>query len=305
MADALVRLFIAVAVPADALAACQAVLDPVRTGPLGASARWVRTENLHLTVRFLGDTEPELIPDLALAVMDAAAVVMPFGLELAGAGAFPDGRHPRTLWLGVAHGNEGLEALEDASEVLVRAGSRREAMRALDLLGALLDTMARREAAILCLDQSLAIALETRDSRGEMLARLHLGATLTRSGRPAAGRPHALRSVELARLTGDRYVESVAEWMLAELEDAMGDLTAAAACRRRELALLASIGGNAHNEALAHAHLALVARRTGDDVAAAREADLARAFAGRSDDPSYPVRIEKALAVASWAQTES
>ena len=114
MADALVRLFIAVTVPPDALAACQGVLDPVRTGPLGGGARWVRTENLHLTVRFLGDTEPELIPDLALAVMDAAAVVMPFGLELSGAGAFPDGRHPRTLWLGVAQGNEGLEALDAA-----------------------------------------------------------------------------------------------------------------------------------------------------------------------------------------------
>jgi 2'-5' RNA ligase len=130
VADALVRLFIAVTVPPDALAACQAVLDPIRTGPLGANARWVRTENLHLTVRFLGDTEPELIPDLALAVMDAAAVVMPFGLELAGAGAFPDGRHPRTLWLGVAHGNEGLEALDEALvPALARMGWPADARR--------------------------------------------------------------------------------------------------------------------------------------------------------------------------------
>jgi DNA-binding SARP family transcriptional activator/tetratricopeptide (TPR) repeat protein len=200
--------------------------------------------------------------------------------------------------------DEALEALEDASEVLVGAGRRHEGMRALDLLGALLDTMGRREAAILRLDQSLAIALDIRDSRGETLARLHLGATLTRSGRPAAGRPHAVRSVELARLTGDRYVESVAEWMLAALEDAMGDFAAAAACRRRELALLAAIGGNAHNEALAHAHLAHIARRTGDDTASAREQTLARALAAQSRDPGYPGRIERALAVADWAQTE-
>jgi 2'-5' RNA ligase len=114
VADALERLFIAVALPPDALEACRAVLDPVRTGPLGGSAHWVRTENLHLTVRFLGDTDPELIPDLGLAVVDAAATVEPFALELAGAGAFPDGRHPRTLWLGVTRGNDGLETLDAA-----------------------------------------------------------------------------------------------------------------------------------------------------------------------------------------------
>jgi DNA-binding SARP family transcriptional activator/tetratricopeptide (TPR) repeat protein len=200
--------------------------------------------------------------------------------------------------------DDALEVLASASDVLEAAGSPREAMRALDLLGALLDTMARREAAIGCLERSLVIALDLPDVRGEMLARLHLGATLTRSGRPTAGRPHAVRAVELARLIGDRYVESVAEWMLAELEDATGDLAAAADCRRRELALLASIGGNAHNEALAHAHLALVARRMGDHAAAARQTDLARACAGRSVDREYPARIEKALAVACWAQTE-
>jgi 2'-5' RNA ligase len=114
VADAPERLFIAVAVPPAALEACRSVLDPVREGPLGGNARWVRTENLHLTVRFLGDTDPELIPDLALAVVEAASTVAPFELELGGAGAFPDGRHPRTLWLGVARGNDGLESLDAA-----------------------------------------------------------------------------------------------------------------------------------------------------------------------------------------------
>jgi 2'-5' RNA ligase len=123
VADAPERLFIAVAVPPAALDACRTVLDPVREGPLGGSARWVRTENLHLTVRFLGDTDPELVPDLALAVVDAAATVAPFELRLGGAGAFPDGRHPRTLWLGVARGNDGLEALDAAlAPALARLG---------------------------------------------------------------------------------------------------------------------------------------------------------------------------------------
>jgi len=114
VAEAPQRLFVAVAVPPGALEACQRVIDAVRTTELGREARWVRTENLHLTVRFLGDTPPDLVPDVALAVLDAAAVVAPFRLELAGAGAFPDGRHPRTIWLGVDDGNDGLMRLNDA-----------------------------------------------------------------------------------------------------------------------------------------------------------------------------------------------
>ena len=114
MAERLQRLFVAVVVPPGALEACQGVIDAVRTTDLGRDARWVRTENLHLTVRFLGDTPPDLVPDVGLAVVEAAAAVDSFRVDLAGAGAFPDGRHPRTLWLGVDRGNDGLVRLAEA-----------------------------------------------------------------------------------------------------------------------------------------------------------------------------------------------
>jgi 2'-5' RNA ligase len=110
------RLFIAVALPAASREACEQLIEAVRPTALGRGARWVRTENLHLTVRFLGDTPPDVLPDVALAVIEAAASVEPFRIELAGAGAFPDGRHPRTLWLGVDRGNDGLIRIHDALE---------------------------------------------------------------------------------------------------------------------------------------------------------------------------------------------
>ena len=112
VAEAPLRLFFAVPLPEASLEACRTVIDPVRLGPMGRSARWVRTENLHLTVHFLGDTDPALVPALAEAAREAAFGVGVFDVELAGAGAFPDGRHPRTLWLGVANGNQSLEALD-------------------------------------------------------------------------------------------------------------------------------------------------------------------------------------------------
>ncbi len=116
MADRPQRLFVAVALPPGPLEECRRVIDAVRGTELGRGARWVQSENLHLTVRFLGDTPPDLVPDVGLAVLDAASAVAPFRIEIAGAGAFPDGRHPRTLWLGVDRGNDGLERLVDALE---------------------------------------------------------------------------------------------------------------------------------------------------------------------------------------------
>ncbi len=70
--------------------------------------------------------------------------------------------------------------------------------------------------------------------------------------------------MELAEQMGDWYIASVAAWLAAEVEDALGNYDAAIGLRRRELEWLTRIGGNPHNEARARAHLAHLARLTGD-----------------------------------------
>ncbi len=116
MAEGPLRLFIAVPVPPDALEACRALIDGVRGGPAGHGARWVRTENLHLTVRFLGATAPEVVGAVAEAVRDAAARQPAFPVRLAGAGAFPSGARPRALWLGIEQGAAELAGIATALE---------------------------------------------------------------------------------------------------------------------------------------------------------------------------------------------
>ncbi len=109
------RLFIAVPLPAQAVAEVGAIVDSVRAEPLPAGARdvrWVRLDGLHLTMRFLGPTDEARIPAAIDAVEAAAASTEgPIDLELAGSGTFPAGGRPRALWIGVETATEQLEGL--------------------------------------------------------------------------------------------------------------------------------------------------------------------------------------------------
>lgn len=125
------RLFVGVPLPEDAVDAVADVVGTIRALPLPDGARdvrWVRLDGLHLTLRFLGPTEPEWI-DGTIAAIDSAARSAggPIDIELAGAGSFPSGRRPRTLWIGLARGREALTELAAATEAaLVGAGWKPE-----------------------------------------------------------------------------------------------------------------------------------------------------------------------------------
>jgi 2'-5' RNA ligase len=66
------------------------------------AVRWVAPDNIHLTLKFLGDVAAATMPALQQAIADACAGTPPFTLNLAGAGAFPNTRHPNVLWVGVS-----------------------------------------------------------------------------------------------------------------------------------------------------------------------------------------------------------
>jgi 2'-5' RNA ligase len=106
------RLFVAVPTPAGVRDAVAELVDSVRAGanPDKRDVRWVRLEGLHLTLRFLGPTAEEGIPDVAAAVDRAAAAIEPFDVAIGGAGAFPSVARPRALWLGVTAGANELGA---------------------------------------------------------------------------------------------------------------------------------------------------------------------------------------------------
>jgi RNA 2',3'-cyclic 3'-phosphodiesterase len=116
--EAPLRLFVAIPVAPGALEACRALIDEVRAGPTGRNARWVRTENLHLTLRFLGAVARGRVQDVAAAVREAATGSGAFPVTLSGAGAFPPAGRPRALWLGIT---EGAGTLAELAAALDRA----------------------------------------------------------------------------------------------------------------------------------------------------------------------------------------
>lgn len=121
------RLFAALTLPealVDRLISVQRILDdrwPAR------SVRWVRREQLHLTMRFYGNVPPEQTPALTEALRAACVETRPLSLALAGLGAFPNPRRPRVLWVGVTGDLESLERLEQRIQSATAAfGDHRE-----------------------------------------------------------------------------------------------------------------------------------------------------------------------------------
>jgi len=106
------RLFVAVPLSDVARAEVAAVVEQVRAGePEGRGVRWVRLDDLHITLRFLGPTDEARIDGAADAVRRAAAAAVPFEIRIHGADAFPPTGRPRTLWLDLDRGIEQLDAL--------------------------------------------------------------------------------------------------------------------------------------------------------------------------------------------------
>lgn len=76
---------------------------------------WVRPEAMHVTLKFLGDTDDDRSAELGAALHRAAGGTPPQPLVLEGFGAFPDVARPRVLWVGIA-AEPALELLQHGLE---------------------------------------------------------------------------------------------------------------------------------------------------------------------------------------------
>jgi len=114
------RCFVAIELPA----ALKETIGELTRG-LRASCRnvkWVPPGNLHLTLKFLGDTEESLIPEIREKLREAASSHQPFSIAFRGAGAFPDLRRPRVVWAGVQDSQAVVYLQQDVEKALSSLG---------------------------------------------------------------------------------------------------------------------------------------------------------------------------------------
>ena len=106
------RAFLAVVPPREARDKVEAVRDPLRE--LAPGGRWVHPSLWHLTLKFLGEVEDELVPAIADLVSEVAAGYEAFDVSLSGTGLFPNPDRPRVLWVGIQDGADTLARLAQA-----------------------------------------------------------------------------------------------------------------------------------------------------------------------------------------------
>ncbi|MFZ5980951.1 MAG: RNA 2',3'-cyclic phosphodiesterase [Candidatus Zixiibacteriota bacterium] len=112
------RLFVALDLPAPV----KERLSGLCSGVPGAI--WVSPEQIHLTLRFIGEVDGGVRRDIA----DALSGVddEPFQLELKGMGCFPPRRQPKSLWVGVSRNDALIHLHHKIDTALVRLGLPRE-----------------------------------------------------------------------------------------------------------------------------------------------------------------------------------
>ncbi len=84
--------------------------------PLGCDISWVKPENAHLTLKFLGDVKVKLIPSVTEALEGLSRDLRSFEMTLTQPGVFPDFRHPRVVWIGLDNPGGKLGQLAEAVE---------------------------------------------------------------------------------------------------------------------------------------------------------------------------------------------
>jgi 2'-5' RNA ligase len=118
-----VRLFIAIEIPPIIRSAYASLLKDFRS--IAPQSKWVRAENLHVTLKFLGETESAKLGPLQ-DMLSAVRSPEPANLEFRGLGFFPNEKRPRVFWAGMEASPNLKTLAADIDQAAHRLGFPRE-----------------------------------------------------------------------------------------------------------------------------------------------------------------------------------
>jgi RNA 2',3'-cyclic 3'-phosphodiesterase len=109
-----VRVFFSIELPDEIKENIEKFIGGLKSelGPM----KWISKNNLHVTLKFLGNVEENKIEDLVNTVGKLTKGFGPIKIDFGGFGAFPDPKHPRVIWTGINGGAGELKKLADKIE---------------------------------------------------------------------------------------------------------------------------------------------------------------------------------------------
>jgi len=119
-----VRLFVALEIPSAVREDFATLINQLRALESKSSAkkpRWVRPENLHVTLKFIGHIDPALL-DPIRATLAKLCSDGPVDLRFRGLGFFPNAKRPRVLWAGTAASPNLSSLARDIDSSLAKLG---------------------------------------------------------------------------------------------------------------------------------------------------------------------------------------
>ena len=111
-----IRTFIAINLPNPLLSELQNLITELRSE--GSGVRWVNAKNMHITLKFLGDTPSNLLPQIEERISSICREISPFELSSKQVGVFPRWEMPKVLWVGVNASPESMFQLAKLKNAL-------------------------------------------------------------------------------------------------------------------------------------------------------------------------------------------
>jgi 2'-5' RNA ligase len=120
-----IRSFIAIAIDTGAKEKILCIIDNLKKS--NADVKWADENQLHLTLKFLGDIDEALIQKISATLSSISSNFQIFTLTFSEIGWFPNINNPRVIWLGIEKGTEPLIALNEILETeLEKIGFKRD-----------------------------------------------------------------------------------------------------------------------------------------------------------------------------------
>lgn len=110
------RIFVAVEISNEIRVRIRELIGVFQNQLGDRAVRWVKPENIHLTLKFIGEMPRERLPDLERVVEQALSAIEPFEFRVRGANCFPSFERPRVLVVGIDDPNAQLSQIQSSIE---------------------------------------------------------------------------------------------------------------------------------------------------------------------------------------------